>query len=123
MAAQKPAQKNTAFDAIKWLGVAIVLVAAIVGNVYFDHYSAAIRAAVIIVVAIVMLLIAVTTAKGSAVWDFIKAARVEMRKVVWPTRQETTQTTILVIVVVAVMALILWGVDSLFAYIVSSIVF
>ncbi len=110
-------------DWLKWLLVLIILAVAVVGNVYFDQYSSAIRAAAIIVLVIIMLLIAVTTKQGGAAWKFIKEARIEMRKVVWPTRQETTQTTLIVIVIVAIMGLILWGVDSLFAYIVSIIVF
>jgi preprotein translocase subunit SecE len=51
-----------------------------------------------------------------------KEARVEIRKVVWPTRQETTQTTLIVVAVVLVMSLLLWGVDSLLGWIVSLIV-
>jgi preprotein translocase subunit SecE len=46
-------------------------------------------------------------------WNLIKGSRTEIRKVVWPTRQETTQTTMIVVVFVFVMALILWALDSL----------
>ncbi|TIR54961.1 MAG: preprotein translocase subunit SecE, partial [Mesorhizobium sp.] len=46
----------------------------------------------------------------------------EIRKVVWPTRQETTQTTLIVVAVVLVMALLLWGLDSLLGWLVSLIV-
>ena len=48
--------------------------------------------------------------------------RSEIRKVVWPTRQETTQTTLIVVAVVLVMALLLWGLDSLLGWLVSMIV-
>jgi preprotein translocase subunit SecE len=51
-----------------------------------------------------------------------KEARVEIRKVVWPTRQETTQTTLIVVAVVLVMALVLWGLDSLLGWLISLIV-
>lgn len=124
MSTQKPAQSSLFFDGLKWLVVVALLALTVVGNIHYQaEYSPAIRAAVIIVVAIVMLLITVSTRKGGAVWGFLKAARMEMRKVVWPSRQETTQTTLIVIVLVAVMSLLLWGVDSLFAYIVTLIVF
>ncbi|MBP5143215.1 preprotein translocase subunit SecE, partial [Pseudomonas chlororaphis] len=52
----------------------------------------------------------------------VKEARTEIRKVVWPTRQETTQTTLIVVAVVLVMALLLWGLDSLLGWLVSLIV-
>ncbi|MFO6237257.1 preprotein translocase subunit SecE, partial [Pseudomonas aeruginosa] len=52
----------------------------------------------------------------------LHAARVEIRKVVWPSRQETTQTTLIVVAVVLVMALLLWGLDSLLGWLVSMIV-
>lgn len=63
---------------------------------------------------------------GGARWNFLaslaKEARVEIRKVVWPSRQETTQTTLIVVAVVLVMALLLWGLDSLLGWLVSMIV-
>ncbi len=123
MAASSAKAATGKLDWLKWLFVLILLVGTVVGNVYFDQYSMAVRAAAIIVVAIIMLLVAVRTRSGDAAWRFIKEARMEMRKVVWPTRQETTQTTLIVIVIVALMGLILWGVDTLFAYIVSMIIF
>jgi len=52
------------------------------------------------------------TEKGAWAWNLAKEARVEVRKVVWPTTQETTQTTLIVVAVVIVVALILWGLDS-----------
>ena len=62
------------------------------------------------------------TAKGQAFFSLAKEARVEIRKVVWPSRQETTQTTLIVVAVVLVMALLLWGLDSLLGWLVSMIV-
>ena len=66
--------------------------------------------------------VALQTAKGQSFFNLVKEARIEIRKVVWPTRQETTQTTLMVVAVVLVMALLLWGLDSLLGWIVSSIV-
>ena len=53
--------------------------------------------------------IGLQTEPGRNLWNFLQDAQVEVRKVVWPTRQETTQTTLLVIAVVILAALILWG--------------
>lgn len=119
---QTKAVKMTAFDYLKWL-VSIVLIAAcVVGNVYLDAYSAAIRAAAIIVVVLIALGIAKTTSHGGVAWGFIRESRLELRKVVWPTRQETVQMTLIVALVVALMAIVLWVVDAIFATGVSHIV-
>ena len=56
--------------------------------------------------------IGLQTEKGHAAWELAKEARIEVRKVVWPSRQETTQTTLIVVAVVIFVALILWGLDS-----------
>ena len=53
------------------------------------------------------------TAKGRALWGYITGARIELRKVVWPSKQESVQATLMIAVVVLIMALLLWGLDSL----------
>jgi preprotein translocase subunit SecE len=55
--------------------------------------------------------VAATTAQGKAAWEFAADARVELRKVVWPTRKETVQMTLVVVVMVIVVAIFLWIVD------------
>ena len=55
-------------------------------------------------------------------WDLAKEARVEIRKVVWPTRQETTQTTLIVVVMVIFVGLILWALDSTLSWSVSGLI-
>ncbi len=52
-----------------------------------------------------------TTTKGADTREFLSESRFELRKVVWPTRQETTRTTWVVIVVVILMSLLLAGFD------------
>ena len=55
-------------------------------------------------------------------WTLLKEARSEIRRVVWPSNQETTQTTLVVLVLIVIFALILWGLDSLLGWIVSSVI-
>jgi preprotein translocase subunit SecE len=55
--------------------------------------------------------IAMQTEKGRQVWGFFQDAQTEVRKVVWPTRDETIQTTLIVIIMVVIVSLILWGLD------------
>jgi preprotein translocase subunit SecE len=109
-------------DRLKWFAVLFIAIVLVVGNAYFSQFSLTYRVAAMIVLAVIAILIALTTASGAKAWDFIKATRTEMRKVVWPTRQETVQTTMMIIAIVAVMALILWAIDSLFALVITSII-
>lgn len=113
---------NTALDWIKWIVVAALLIAVIGGNFYFGDQSMLVRALAVVFVSLIAIGIALTTARGKYINRLRKEAWVEVRKVVWPTRQETTQTSLVVIGVVLIVALILWGVDSLLGMVVSRII-
>lgn len=113
--------KFNSLDVIKWTGVFVLVVAIVVGNAYYSDDSLALRSTVIIIVGIVAIFLAFTTEKGKGAFEFIKQSRGELRKVIWPTRQETVQTTLMIAGIVLLMSLILWGIDSLFAYLVSSV--
>jgi preprotein translocase subunit SecE len=118
----KPEAKDARFDMLKWLVVAALVVVGVVGNQYFSAEPLLYRVLALLVLSAVAGLVALQTSKGQAFWVLAKEARVEIRKVVWPTRQETTQTTLIVVAVVLVMALFLWGLDSLLGWLVSLIV-
>jgi len=105
-------------DSVKWLLVAL-LGAGIVGNSYFSDESLLYRVIAILVIAGVALSISVTTERGAAAWAMIKGARTEIRKVIWPTRQETTQTTVIVMVAVVVCGLFFWALDSFLGWVAS----
>ncbi len=107
------------FDAVKWLIVFALIAAAVVGNSYFADQSLLYRVLGIVALAVVAGLVALQTAKGAAFWALVKGSRTEIRKVVWPTRQETVQTTMIVVAFVLLAALILWGLDSLLGWLVS----
>ncbi|GGX76094.1 protein translocase subunit SecE [Saccharospirillum salsuginis] len=100
----------------------LLLAAAIGGNYYYGSESLLIRTLGVVALSLVAVGIALTTAKGRYVNRLRKEAWVEVRKVVWPTRQETTQTTLIVIGVVLLVALILWGIDSLLGLVVSRVI-
>jgi preprotein translocase subunit SecE len=106
-------------DRLKWLLILVLLIAGIVANYYFAQTPWAIRTAVGILYLAILIALALWTSQGQKAWKFIQSARVELRKVVWPTRQETTQTTLVVMAMVVVTALVLWGVDTLFFWAVS----
>ena len=118
----KAEARDSRFDMLKWLLVAALVVTGVVGNQYFSAEPILYRVLALLVIAALAGVIALQTSKGKAFWVLAKEARVEIRKVVWPTRQETTQTTLIVVAVVLVMALLLWGLDSLLGWLVSLIV-
>nr|WP_246065482.1 preprotein translocase subunit SecE [Hydrocarboniclastica marina] len=109
-------------DTLKWLVVFILVTVAVVGNTYYSAESLLYRVLAVVALAIVAGVIALQTSKGKRFAQLLKEARVEIRKVVWPTRQELTQTTLIVIVFVLVVALLLWGMDSLISWGVSGII-
>lgn len=116
---QISAGKIAKWDKLKWIVIFACLVAGVGANHYFHSIDWSLRAAVGIVLLCALLVLASRTSAGQHAWNFIKSARAELRKVVWPTRPETLQTTAVVIVMVAITAMILWGVDAFFLWAVS----
>ncbi len=62
-----------------------------------------------------------TSSTGRAAWEFARESRTELRKVVWPTRQETVQTTLVVMLVVILVGIFLWLLDSLLLWVVKAL--
>jgi preprotein translocase subunit SecE len=113
---------NSAVNAVLW-ALAVALVAGgIYGNGYFGGESLLYRVLGLLAVAIVAALVALQTSEGKAFWTLVKGARTEIRKVVWPTRQETMQTSLLVMAVVVLMGLILWGLDTGLGWMASKVI-
>ncbi|MEC7009343.1 MAG: preprotein translocase subunit SecE [Pseudomonadota bacterium] len=106
-------------DSVKWLLVVLLVGAGIYGNSYFSDESLLYRVIAMLVVAGIAMSLAVTTEKGASGWSMIKGARTEIRKVIWPTRQETSQTTIIVLIFVALCGLFFWALDSFLGWIAS----
>ncbi|VUD51266.1 Protein translocase subunit SecE [Thalassocella blandensis] len=110
-------------DGLKWLVVvALVIGGAVANTLYAAEFPILYRVIGLLILGIAACFVAVKTAKGNAFWELLKASQVEIRKVVWPTSQETIQTTLVVVVVVIIAAVILWGLDSLFGFIASKII-
>lgn len=92
------------------------MAAAIGGFYYFDDQPQWMRVIALLVAAGITVLIALQTQLGKAAWAFRREAIIEVRKVVWPTRKETVQTTTVVLIVVIIMALLLWMLDMFLAW-------
>ena len=109
-------------DWLQWLIVFVLLAAAIIGNYKFDYVSLPLRTlAVIVTILIAGAIALLTTKKGKDVILFSKESLVELHKVIWPTRQETTQKTLIVAAITTVMALLLWGLDAIIFRLISFI--
>ncbi len=101
------------FDTVKLLVALLVLVAGIAGFYYFAEESLLYRVLGLLAVVGVAVGISATTVKGKNLLGFLGTARTEVRKMVWPTRAETIQTTLMVFILVVILAIFLWFVDML----------
>ena len=115
-------ERTTALaDVLKWIVAIALFVAALAAFYVFPDESLLLRVVGLLVAAGLAGAIAYTTEKGASVWHFLRDARTEVRKVVWPTRTETLQTTGIVIVVVSLLAVVMWGFDSLLSVAVKTL--
>jgi preprotein translocase subunit SecE len=108
-------------DTIKWAVVLVLIVAGVYGNSYFSEISWVYRLIALVVAAAVACWIAAHTEKGRAFVELGVEAKTEIRKVVWPTREETTHTTIIVVVAVLVLALVLYALDSSLSWLLKTL--
>jgi preprotein translocase subunit SecE len=107
---------------VKWLVAISLATGAIVGNQMYAEVGLLYRILGVVALMVLAIAVAATTTKGKAFRILLKEANIERRKVVWPTRQETTQTTLIVVAVVILVAILLWGLDSLLSWIISSVI-
>ncbi|MFT6388100.1 MAG: preprotein translocase subunit SecE [Cellvibrionaceae bacterium] len=121
-AAKSDGQENYPLNWMRWLIVMALVAGGIFVNSFYGDFPLLYRVVGLVVLAAAALFLVVNTRQGAAVWGVIKESRTEIRKVVWPTRQETNQTTLIVVVLTIVMAFILWGLDSLLGWIASLII-
>jgi len=105
-------------DTLKWLVATLLLGSAVTAFYYYGEESLLLRVIGLLIVAAATAAIAFTTEKGRAAWEFMRDSRTELRKVVWPTRKETTQTTLVVFGVVTLVAIFLWMVDGILSWVV-----
>ncbi|MGB5397796.1 MAG: preprotein translocase subunit SecE [Gammaproteobacteria bacterium] len=98
-------------DTLK-LGVAVlILVAGVAGFYYFEAEAILYRVLGLLALVLMAVGVVYTTRLGQSIVGFGREARAEVRKVVWPTRQETVQTTMMVIFAVILIGIFLWLVD------------
>lgn len=99
-------------DLFKWLLVLAIFACAIWANFYYTTSPLYIKLLVGLLVFAVSAAIALQTTLGKNIWGALDEARAEIKKVVWPTREETVKSTGVVILVVVIIACFLWLLDS-----------
>ena len=99
-------------DSVKLLASLGLLVAAIAGFYVYEDQALWMRLLGMLALVSLAVFVAVQTEKGRGLWRFASQAQVEVRKVIWPTRQETLQTLLIIAVAVLLTSLFLWAIDS-----------
>ncbi len=114
--------KSKGLNSTLWIICVILVLIAAVGNIYFgDQFSSVVRVPAMVVLLLLALFVAAITNQGTVARTFLKESRIELRKIIWPTRQEATQTTLVVMGVTVVVSLILWGLDSIIVSLINFI--
>jgi preprotein translocase subunit SecE len=108
-------------DSLKWVVVLALVAGGVYGNSFYADQPILYRVIALLVLALIAGWVASLTQRGGEFLTLVKGSRTEIRKVVWPTRQETTQTTLIVFVFVIITGLILWGLDSVLGWLASLI--
>jgi preprotein translocase subunit SecE len=106
-------QTAGAVDTAKLVAGVAVLAGGIAAFYALSDQAIWLRWLIVLASLVVGALIALQSHQGRTFWQFVQSSRIELRKVVWPSRQETWQVTLVVFVMVSVLALFFWGLDSI----------
>ena len=109
-------------EKLKQFLVVLILGGGFAGYYFLVEQTQLVRVSVLVFSVVAAVAIAYQTEQGRQLWGFLKAARVEVRKVVWPTRKETTQMTMVVILMVIAVGILLWLFDLALGYSVSYLI-
>ena len=115
-------EKSSFIDTVKLLIAAGVLLGGLYSYYYYLQVSLPLRVLMVLGGFLVGTAIAMTSFQGKQLFSFIQSSRIEIRKVVWPTNQETSQTTIAVFVFTLVMGIFFWGLDSFLLWLTRTLV-
>ena len=118
MSQQEENNINLQSKALWVLGLSLITLA-VWGNSYFSDIGLLYRVLGVVGILLISVSVLKFTIFGSQTFNLLLQSSTEIRKVVWPNRTETTQTTLIVTAAVLVASLILWGLDSLFSFLIK----
>ena len=110
-------QSVTVLDTAKLAAGAVILAGGIAAFYLLPDLPIWLRWIIVLAALIVGMLVGLQSAPGKTFWGFVQSSRTELRKVVWPDRQETVQVTLVVFVMIIVLALFFWALDTLLGFI------
>lgn len=116
--AGKAVEEASVFDTVKLGTTVVLLLAGVAGFYYFSEESLLYRVLGLLGIAAVAVGVVATTALGRNTLGFLQESRTEVRKMVWPTRTETIQTTLVVMVMVVLVGIFLWLLDMFLGWVV-----
>ena len=107
-------QENaTALDAMKLAAGVVIVAAGMVGFYLLGDLPIWLRWIIVLAALVAGGFVSLQSYQGKTFWTFVQSSRIELRKVVWPNRQETAQVTLVVFVMIVILGLFFWGIDSL----------
>jgi preprotein translocase subunit SecE len=109
-------ESPTAVDAAKLVAAGAILAGGIAGFYLLAELPIWLRWIIVLATLVVAFFVGLQSQQGKTFWAFVQSSRIELRKVVWPNRQETIQVTIVVFAMVIVLGLFFWGLDSLLGF-------
>jgi preprotein translocase subunit SecE len=110
-------QSVTVLDTAKLAAGAAILAGGIAAFYLLPDLPIWLRWIIVLAALALGILVGLQSAPGKTFWGFVQASRTELRKVVWPDRQETLQVTVVVFVMLIVLALFFWALDTLLGFI------
>lgn len=116
------AQRSPFANAFLLVLALLVLAGGIVGYYFLEEQPTFLRMLALIAAFVVALAIAYNTQQGRSLFDFLRASDLERRKIVWPTRTETIQTTLIIGAVTIVLSIILSLMDLAFASLIKILI-
>jgi preprotein translocase subunit SecE len=108
-------------DVLKYFLSLVLLCAGVVAFYYFSEHLQLYRVLGVVAVVAMSLAIMLTTSIGQRSLAFAREAKQEVRKVVWPSRSETTQTTLMVFAMVIIVGFIMWILDTFLFWSITSL--
>ena len=121
MSTSKKQTENSSNDIVKWISFSVFTLAVLVLNFYAHMISKPMLSLIWVAWLAISLGILSFTELGKSLIILFQDAKTELLKVVWPTRQETMQMTIIIMVVVGLVSIMLWGIDSVLLWLVGKL--
>ena len=101
----------SALDTVKLVAAIAILFAGLAAFYVLTTYPLAVRWVIVLLALGAGIVVALQSVQGRAFWQFVQGSRIELRKVVWPTRQESLQTTLVVFVAIVALGIFFWILD------------